>query len=169
MRERGFAHRVVNSSVSGDTTANGVTRIRASLERHRPAIVILELGGNDGLRGQPVASIRANLATMIESAHAAGAQVVLAGMRMPPNYGAVYGNRFMRLYSELAEQYDTALIPFFMAGVATVPGMMQPDGIHPSAAAQEVLLENVWTHLRPLLAPRSSRGPVPDHQNPCLP
>lgn len=153
LREQGFPHEVINSSVSGDTTTNGVTRIRASLERHRPTIVILELGGNDGLRGLPIESVRANLAAMIEVAHEFGARVLLAGMRLPPNYGAAYVGRFERLYRDLASAYDTSLIPFFLEGVAAVPGMMQSDGIHPSEPAQAVILDTVWEHVQPLLMP----------------
>ena len=146
-------HQVVNASVSGDTTTNGVTRIRVSLEQHRPAIVILELGGNDGLRGLPVESVRANLVVMIELIQEYGARVLLAGMRLPPNYGSAYTDRFEHLYSDLAKAYDTSLIPFFLDGVATVPGMMQADGVHPAEPAQAVILNNVWEHLLPLLKP----------------
>ncbi len=151
LREQGFPHAVVNSSVSGDTTTNGVTRIRASLARHRPTVVILELGGNDGLRGLPLESIRTNLAAMIETAQTSGARVLLAGMRLPPNYGVEYAGRFEQVYRELAATYDTGLIPFLLEGVATIPGMMQPDGVHPSESAQPVILDTVWTQLRPLL------------------
>lgn len=144
-------HKVVNASVSGDTTANGLTRIVPALETHQPDVVIVELGGNDGLRAQPIPMIRSNLENIIEMSRNAGADVIIAGMRLPPNYGPVYVDQFEAIYPVLAQQYDSALVPFFMAGVATRPELMQPDGVHPSAKAQEILLDNVWPYLQPLL------------------
>ncbi|MFQ5635534.1 MAG: arylesterase [Gammaproteobacteria bacterium] len=147
----GYGHRVVNASISGDTTGGGLRRLPRALEVHRPVIVIIELGGNDGLRGTPVMIIRNNIARMIEMAQDAGARVVLAGMVMPPNYGEKYTNGFADLYIELAEDYDAGLVPFFMKGVALDPDKMQPDRIHPNAAGQPVLLDNLWPVLVDLL------------------
>ncbi len=144
--------RISNASVSGDTTGGGRNRLPQLLERHEPDVVVLELGGNDGLRGYPIESIRANLAAMIEAARGAGARVLLVGMRIPPNYGPVYTERFHGLYAELAAEYRTALVPFLLEGIATEPGMMQTDGIHPTAAAQASMAELVRPALEGLLA-----------------
>jgi len=143
--------RVVNASVSGETTAGGLARLPALLEQWRPDWVLLELGGNDGLRGLPPAHTRNNLARMIELSRAAGAQVLLIGIRLPPNYGQAYVQAFERIYPELAESHDVPLVPFLLEGVATRPGLMQPDGIHPRAEAQPLMLENVWRTLAPRL------------------
>lgn len=143
----GYGHKVVNASISGDTTGGGLRRLPRALEAHRPDIVIIELGGNDGLRGTPVMVIRRNLASMIRLSQASGARVVLAGMVMPPNYGDTYTDNFAAAYADLADDYDTAFIPFFMDGVALDPGKMQPDQIHPNAAGQPVLLDNLWPAL----------------------
>lgn len=151
--QSGHPHLVVNASVSGETTANGLTRIGPALKSHQPDVVIVELGGNDGLRAQPVPMIKNNLEKIIEESRSAGARIIIAGMRLPPNYGPTYINQFEAIYPALAQQYDSALVPFFMAGVATRTELMQPDGVHPTAAAQQVLLDNVWPHLEPLLEP----------------
>ncbi len=151
LRKNGFPHQVVNASISGDTTANGLTRLTTALERHRPEIVIVELGGNDGLRAQPVPMIRSNLISIIETIQSQEARVVLAGMRLPPNYGPTYVGQFEAIYPELAQTFNLTLIPFFMEGVGTVRELMQSDGVHPSAEAQPVLLDNVWPYLKPLL------------------
>ncbi|CAD5108760.1 arylesterase [Zestomonas carbonaria] len=151
LEEEGFDHRVVNASISGDTSAGGLSRLPGLLETHRPELVILELGGNDGLRGQPPAQLQQNLATMIDRATASGAKVLLLGMRLPPNYGDRYNRAFEGVYSRLAEEKQVPLVPFFLDGVGGVPGMMQPDGIHPTVKAQPRLLENVWPALKPLL------------------
>ncbi len=151
LNELGYPHRVVNASVSGDTTASGLARLRSTLQRHNPGIVILELGGNDGLRALSLAALRSNLASIIETARQGNAKIVLAGMRMPPNYGNAYATKFERIYTDLTSEYQVTLIPFFLEGVATVPNMMQEDGIHPAVRAQPVLLENVWKHVQPLL------------------
>jgi len=148
---KGYGHSVVNASISGDTTGGGLRRLPRALEIHRPGIVIIELGGNDGLRGTPVLLIRSNLANMIELAQDAGARVILAGMAMPPNYGDKYTNGFADAYSDLADDYDTGLIPFFMDGVALDPAKMQPDQIHPNAAGQPILLDNIWPILMEFL------------------
>lgn len=151
LKQDGYDWRVFNSSITGDTTQGGVSRLPRLLERHAPDIVILELGGNDGLRGLPPGVTRENLAAMIEMSQEAGARVLLAGIRIPPNYGAQYVERFERIYPELSEQYGTALVPFFMDGVALDPLMMQDDGVHPSVEAQPLLLDNLWPVLQPLL------------------
>jgi acyl-CoA thioesterase-1 len=148
---KGYGYTVVNASISGDTTGGGLRRLPRALEVHRPAIVILELGGNDGLRGAPVITIRSNLAKMIELAQDAGAEIILAGMIMPPNYGDRYTNAFADVYTDLADDYDAVLIPFFMKNVALDPAKMQPDQIHPNAAGQPYLLDNVWSVLVELL------------------
>jgi acyl-CoA thioesterase-1 len=151
MHAAGHAHRVVNASITGDTTQGGRTRLPRLLERHQPDWVIIELGGNDGLRGFSLDLTRENLTTMITASQAAGARVLLTGIVLPPNYGQGYTERFEALYGQLSAEYDTLLVPFFMDGVALVDGMMQADGIHPSEAAQPVLLENVWSVLGPVL------------------
>jgi acyl-CoA thioesterase I len=151
LAEQGYGHRVVNASVSGETTGGARARFPRALEVHRPNVVVLELGGNDALRGLPLQQIRGNLEYLIERSKAAGAQVVLVGMRIPPNYGATYANGFHALYGELAKKYDVAHVDFFLDGVALDDTLMQADGIHPSAAAQDELLENVWPALRSTL------------------
>ena len=148
---QGYGYRVVNASISGDTTGAARTRLPRALELHKPAIVILELGGNDGLRGLPVKQVRENFEFLIEHSQAAGAKVVLVGMRMPPNYGAAYADAFHALYGELAGRYSTPLLEFFLEGVALDDKLMQADGIHPTAAAQPRLLDNLWPVLSPVL------------------
>ncbi|HJX57326.1 MAG TPA: arylesterase [Thiobacillus sp.] len=160
--KKGYPHAVVNASISGDTTAGGRARLPAALDRHRPRIVILELGGNDGLRGLSLRETRANLDAMIQAAQSAGAQVLLVGIHLPPNYGPEFTRQFHAIYSELARAHDTALVPFLLEGVALAPGLMQPDGIHPRAAAQPRLLDNVWPHLEPLLKPAVSPSNRPE-------
>ena len=145
---------VVNASISGETTSGGLTRIKTALERHRPAIVILELGANDGLRGLPVAQIKQNLAAMIEQAQRAGARVLILGMRLPPNYGSDYTQAFQAAFGELAKRYRTALVPFLLEDVVEKPDLFQSDRIHPTGEAQPLMLERVWTELRPLLKSR---------------
>ncbi|WP_017939990.1 arylesterase [Zestomonas thermotolerans] len=151
LAERDRDYQVVNASISGDTSAGGLARLPALLDAHRPEVVIIELGGNDGLRGLPPAQLQQNLARMIDSARSRGAQVLLLGMRLPPNYGERYTRAFEAVFSDLAEEKGVALVPFFMEGVGGVPGMMQPDGIHPTADAQPLLLEHAWSALEPLL------------------
>jgi acyl-CoA thioesterase-1 len=142
---------VVNASISGDTTAGALSRIETALARHTPDVVILEVGGNDGLRGLPLREMRANLSRLIEKCLTFKTRVLLLGMRMPPNYGPAYTRGFEAMYRELARQYKVALVPFFLDGVALNPALMQSDGIHPNADAQQRLLDNVWPKLRPLL------------------
>ena len=152
LRERmGTPHRVVNASISGDTTGGGLARLPKTLAIHRPDIVIIELGGNDGLRGYPITAIHANLLAMTEAVLAAGAQPVLAGMQMTPNLGPRYTNAFHALYVEIAADTGAALVPFLLEGFATDEELMQRDGIHPNAQAQPLLLDNVWPVLKPLL------------------
>ncbi len=147
----GYEYRVVNASITGDTTSGGLRRLPRALDIHQPDIVIIELGGNDGLRGTPPELTREHLRRMIELCRERGARVLLAGIRLPPNYGARYTEAFARIYQELAEEYRLALIPFFMEGVALNPQLMQADRIHPNAAAQRRLLDNAWAALAPLL------------------
>ncbi|MEN5089873.1 arylesterase [Pseudomonas protegens] len=151
LKDQGFTDKVVNASVSGDTSAGGLARLPALLAEHKPEVVILELGGNDGLRGQPPQQLQQNLASMIDSAQAGGAKVLLLGMQLPPNYGVRYTQAFAQVYSQLASDKKVALVPFFLDGVGGHPELMQADGLHPAAAAQDKLLENVWPTLKPLL------------------
>ena len=148
---QGYGYRVVNASVSGETTSGGAARLGRALELHRPAIVVLELGGNDGLRGLPLAQMSANLDDMIRRSRAAGARVVLVGMRIPPNYGPAYTQKFHTLFADLARQYQLPLVPFFMEKVALNPSLMQADGIHPAASGQQLLLDTLWPVLQPVL------------------
>ena len=149
--ERGYPHRVVNASISGDTTAGGRSRLPALLERHKPAIVVIELGGNDGLRGGSLAATRENLVAMTGAAKAAGAKPLLVGMKLPPNYGPAYTREFDAIYAEVAKSQRVPLVPFFFAGFGDDRAWFQPDGIHPSEAAQPKLLDNVWPALDRLL------------------
>ena len=151
LKQEGFDEKVVNASISGDTSAGGQARLPALLAEHKPELVILELGGNDGLRGQQPASLQQNLATMIDKSREAGAKVLLLGMQIPPNYGPRYTNAFKAVYSNLAEEKKVPLVPFFLEGVGGIPELMQADGLHPAAGAQGKLLENVWPTLKPLL------------------
>ncbi len=151
LQVRGYDYRVVNASVSGDTTAQGLTRLPLELERHQPIVVILELGANDGLRGLSVAAMRQNLAQMIVLSQKAGARVLLAGIYLPPNYGPEYTRRFAAVYPWLARRYRLPLVPFLLAGVAEHRDWMQADGLHPLAMAEPRVLENVWSKLAPLL------------------
>jgi len=149
--QRDYEYKVINASISGDTTGNGLRRLPRALEIHQPDIVILELGGNDGLRGLPIPVIRDNFAKMIELSKQRESTVILAGILIPPNYGEEYAAEFAELYPSLAEEYGLPLIPFFMEDVALDPGKMQADGIHPNKSAQPLLLENVWVVLGPTL------------------
>lgn len=148
---QGYGYRVVNASVSGETTSGGIARLPRALDLHAPQIVVIELGANDGLRGLPLDLSRRSLAGMIEAAQAQGAAVLLLGMRVPPNYGARYADSFHQMYAGLARQYDVPLVPFFMEKVALEPGLMQADGLHPTAAAQPLLLDTAWPALRRLI------------------
>lgn len=151
LRQQGYGYRVINASVSGETTTGGLTRLPRALERHKPAIVVLELGGNDGLRALPLATTRANLVRMIQLSQQAGARVVLVGMKIPPNYGPRYTQGFEQIFSDLAREYRLPLVPFLLDKVALTAGMMQDDGLHPTARGQPVMLDNVWPTLRGVL------------------
>lgn len=151
LKERGTT--VINASISGETTEGGKARLPGLLSDHQPSVVVLELGGNDGLRGFPLPVTRANLERMIADAKASGATVLLLGMRIPPNYGPRYTEGFHALYGELSAAHGTALVPFLLEGIAGIPGNMQEDGIHPTAAVQPAILERVLPALRPLLRP----------------
>ncbi|MEW6353494.1 MAG: arylesterase [Pseudomonadota bacterium] len=146
-----YPHRIVNASISGDTTSGALARVDRALDEHRPAIVIVELGGNDGLRGLPVDAMRANLAAIIERSLARGARVLLVGMQLPPNYGPAYTKRFRQVYVDLARHYSVTLLPFLLEGIADKPELMQTDGVHPRAPAQARIMENVWEVLQPML------------------
>ena len=152
--QKKLAATVVNASISGDTTSGGRSRLPGLLKQHRPNIVILELGGNDALRGLPLAMTRINLDAMAQAAKAAGARVVIAGMQLPPNYGRRYGDEFAGLFAAVASKEGAALVPFLLKGVADGPqaeSMFQADRIHPAAAAHPIILDNVWPVLAPLL------------------
>ena len=151
LKDQEYGYQVVNASVSGETTAGGLARLPRALMLHQPKIVILELGGNDGLRALPIAQMRANLVRMVDLASAAGAKVVLLGMRMPPNYGPEYTEQFRLCYSDLARDKKLSLVPFLLNDIALVPDLMQADGIHPNELGQPKLLANVWPSLKPLL------------------
>nr|WP_281180149.1 arylesterase [Thiohalomonas denitrificans] len=151
LEEHGYPHRVANASSSGETSRGGRERLPALLEQYEPEVVVIELGGNDGLRGLPLERLQSNLAMMIRKAREAGARVLLVGMHMPPNYGPEYTRRFSTVYRELAEEVQVGLVPFLLEGVAGDNALMQPDGMHATASAQPTLLENVWEHLEPLL------------------
>lgn len=146
-----FPFNVVNASISGDTTANARARLPQALARHQPQVVILALGGNDGLRGLSLQAMQENLAAMIEAAIAEGARVLLVGVQLPPNYGTQYTAKFQAIYRELAQHYDIALLPSLVDGIGTDSSLMQADGIHPKPEAQPLMLARVWHHLRPLL------------------
>ncbi len=152
LQREGYGYRVINASVSGETTAGGLARLPRALALHRPAVVILELGGNDGLRALPIDAMRANLAQMVRLAKAGGAAVLLLGMRIPPNYGPQYADQFWSSYGEVARRRKVPLVPFLLQGIALIPGSMQADGLHPNESAQPRVLANVWPALKPLLS-----------------
>ena len=152
--DEGLDYRVINISSSGETSAGGLGRLDSALTRYRPAIVIIELGANDGLRGLPLRQMRDNLQQLIERARRAGAEVLLIGMQLPPNYGPRYTRAFHDTYLQLARENEVALLPFLLDGVSEQRELMQADNLHPTAAAQPHLLDNVWAALRPLLNPR---------------
>lgn len=156
LRTQGYLHTVVNASISGETTAGGRSRLPGLLQRQHPAVVILELGANDGLRGLPFTQMHANLAAMIRAAQHSGARVLLVGIRLPSNYGPDFSRKFGAVYNDLAREFQLAYVPFLLDGVALTPGLMQADGLHPRASGQPRLLENVWMHLQPLLETRSA-------------
>lgn len=151
------AFAVVNMSLSGETTGGGLARLPDALRRHTPDVVIIELGGNDGLRGYPIDRIHANLGRMVTASLESGADVLLVGMHIPPNYGQRYVDAFHGIFHELAAEHEVPLVPFLLEGVATDAALMQRDGIHPTAAAQPLLLDNLWGELEPMLAPHLER------------
>ncbi len=151
LKTEGYGYQVVNASVSGETTAGGLARLPRALEQHRPQIVILELGGNDGLRALPVPQMHDNFAHMIDLATRAGAKVLLLGMRIPPNYGPQYTSQFEAVYGDLARTDKLPLVPFLMDHIALQPELMQNDDIHPNVKGQPILLTNIWPALQPML------------------
>jgi acyl-CoA thioesterase-1 len=160
LKREGYGHRVINASSSGETTGGALARLPRALTLHQPGVVVIELGGNDGLRGLPIAQVRGNLDRLITLSRAANAEVLLIGMRIPPNYGPTYTREFQTMFGEVAKSRDVALVPFFLENVALDESLMQEDGIHPNAAAQPRLLAQVWPKLEPLLAdgPASASG-----------
>jgi acyl-CoA thioesterase-1 len=148
-----YPHQVINASVSGETAGGGLARLPALLQEHQPSLVVLELGGNDGLRGHPVNIMQQQLDAIIQKSLAAKAKVLLLGMQIPPNYGQRYTQHFHQAYSQLAEQYKLPYVPFFLEGIAVNAELMQRDGIHPTAQAQPQMLDNLWQTLEPLLKP----------------
>jgi acyl-CoA thioesterase-1 len=150
LQAEGYGYKIVNASIAGDTSAGGLARLPRLLQTHDPALVVIELGGNDGLRGQPVAALRNNLARMIELCRESGADVVLAGIQIPPNYGQTYTQALAAVY------FDAPLVEFILEDVALNRDLMQSDGIHPNAAGQEVVFANIWRVLGPLLTPRDA-------------
>jgi len=162
LQERRLDYRVVNASITGDTTRGGLSRLPATLDRERPGVLVIALGGNDGLRGFAPEQTRSNLRAMIELGREAGARVLLLGIRLPANYGKAYGEKFHRIYRDLAEEQQVALVPFFLEGVAETRALMQADGIHPGESAQPRILDNVWAGLEPLLATSPPAAPPAD-------
>jgi acyl-CoA thioesterase I len=151
LQAQGYEYRIVNASISGETTSGGLQRLPRALELNRPAIVILELGANDGLRGLPIATTRDNLGSMVQLAQRSGAKVLLVGIRLPPNYGPRYGNDFAHMFGDIAARFQVPLVPFLLERVALNPGLMQSDGLHPSAAGEPPVLDTLWPYLTPLL------------------
>ncbi len=151
LAQQTYPHRVINASISGETSLGGKNRIRHVLAQHHPAIVILELGANDGLRGHPIEQLRANLGAIVRACKRSGARVLLAGMRLPPNYGAPYAREFAQAFTATAKQYNLPLVPFLLEGFAQRREMFQSDGIHPNAQAQPAVLDTVWKRLEPML------------------
>ncbi|RFA31409.1 arylesterase [Alkalilimnicola ehrlichii] len=157
LQEQGYPHRVVNASISGDTTAGGLARLPRALERHQPDVLFIELGGNDGLRGIPPQETERNLARMIELGRTAGAEVLLAEIRLPPNYGAAFSERFEAMFRDLTAEHSIALVPFIPDDLDEHAELVQDDGIHPTAQAQPLLLDKVWPVLEPSLRATADR------------
>jgi len=158
LQTQGYGYQVINASVSGETSSGALERLPRALSLHAPDILILELGANDGLRGLPVNAMHDNLAQMVRLAQAAGARVLLVGIRIPPNYGPRYTDEFGRVYGEIAQKYHLPLVPFLLEKVALDAALMQEDGLHPNAAAQPIILDTVWPHLKPLLKNKTQIG-----------
>ena len=156
LKQRDWANRVINASISGETSSGGLQRLPRLLNDYQPDLVVLELGANDGLRGTPLSIMRQNLSQMVELSRQSGAEVLLVGVRIPPNYGPQYAAGFYSIYTDLSQQYRLPLVPFLLERVAMKPAFMQADGLHPTAEAQPILLQTVWPHLAPLLQPEAS-------------
>ena len=151
LQAQGYGYEVVNASVSGETSVGGLQRLPRALQIHQPGMVILEVGANDGLRGLPVAAAKDNLTKMVQLSQAAGAHVLLVGIRIPPNYGPRYTTEFADMYPEIAKQYHLPLVPFLLEKVALDPSLMQEDGMHPNARGEPLVLDTLWRGLEPLL------------------
>ncbi len=151
LQHKGYSYQVVNASITGETTHGALARLDDLLDTHKPEIVLIELGGNDGLRGLPLPEVRQNFSRLIEQSQQSGAKVLLVRMRLPPNYGFLYTQQFEKLFSDLEKKYKVALAPFILRGIALHPKLMQPDGIHPRVQAQALMLDNIWPALVPLL------------------
>jgi acyl-CoA thioesterase-1 len=151
LRDEGYDYRVANASISGETTTGGASRIEGALKAHKPDVVVLELGANDGLRGQSADVMKRNLGGMIDASRKAKAEVLLVGMRLPPNYGPAYTEKFHRTYADLAKEKKTALVPFLFEGFGEDPKFFQSDRVHPTREAQALMLDVVWKGLKPLL------------------
>lgn len=156
-------HKVVNASISGETTEGGRNRLPALLDQHQPSVVVIELGANDGLRGLPLDEIRTNLSAMIQASQHAGAHVLLLGIELPVNYGPAYRDALREIYADLAKQYHVRLLPFLLEGVALNPVLMQADGLHPNAAGEKRVFENVWAELQPMLNCPAGKPSEPAH------
>jgi acyl-CoA thioesterase I len=161
LKQEGYGHRVVNASVSGETSGGARARLPRILELQKPSIVIVELGGNDGLRGLPIPDVRTNFESILRLSQQAGARILLVGMRMPPNYGPRYADAFHELYGELARQHQLPYVPFFLDGIALDAALMQEDGIHPNAAGQRRLLDLIWPALQPMLGKKADNKHSP--------
>jgi acyl-CoA thioesterase-1 len=151
LKQKAMDYTVLNASISGETTSGGAARIAQALKAHQPRVIIVALGANDGLRGLPLAQMRTNLAKIVRASQTAKARVLLVGMRLPPNYGETYMRTFAQVYVDLAHEYKTALAPFLLEGMAEQRDLFQSDNLHPTAQAQPIILENIWTALAPLL------------------
>lgn len=151
LKEKAYSHTLVNASISGETSAGGLARLPAALAAHKPSVVILELGANDGLRGLDINAMRSNLEAMVLAIRKTGAKVLLIGMRMPPNFGPFYTQKFQATFSDLAKKHKLAFLPFMLEGFADKPDLFQSDGLHPQASAQQLVLDNIWPHLQVLL------------------
>jgi acyl-CoA thioesterase-1 len=151
LKQKKMNYTVINASISGETTSGGAARIAAALKAQRPKVIIIALGANDGLRGLPLAQMRANLGQMLRKSKQSGSRVLLVGMRLPPNYGDAYTRQFAQVYADLAREYKAALAPFLLAGVADRRELFQADNLHPIAEAQPMILDNIWPALAPLL------------------
>lgn len=151
LRQNKLDYTVVNASISGETSSGGATRIADALKRTQPSIVILALGSNDGLRGLPVDQMKANLSRIVRTAKRAGSRVLVVGSRMPPNYGPRYTREFEQAFAQVAKEQDAALVPFMLAGIASTRDYFLPDNLHPTAAAQPIILDTIWKGLAPLL------------------